>query len=88
MTDDLGMNALGGGFDDRAAKALAAGCDVILHCSGDRAEMEAVASAVPALSGDAARRAQAALAWRSRRAEAMDLVDARARLDAALATLA
>lgn len=84
MTDDLGMKALGGGFDDRAAKALAAGCDVILHCSGDRAEMEAVASVAPALAGDAARRADAARP--RRRAAPIDLVDARARRDAALAT--
>ena len=88
MTDDLGMHALGGGFDARAAKALAAGCDVALHCSGDMGEMRAVASACPVLAGDAARRADAALAARRRRAEPMDLVDARTRLAAALATLA
>ncbi len=34
MTDDLGMNALGGDLKDRGARALAAGCDVLLHCSG------------------------------------------------------
>lgn len=28
----------------RAANALAAGCDVALHCNGDMAEMEAVAA--------------------------------------------
>lgn len=87
MTDDLGMHALGGGFDARAAKALAAGCDVALHCSGDMGEMEAVASVAPGLAGEAARRAEAALAARGRRAEPIDLVDARARRDAALATL-
>jgi beta-N-acetylhexosaminidase len=46
MSDDLGMSALSGGFDLRAGGALAAGCDLALHCSGDMAEMEAVASAV------------------------------------------
>jgi beta-N-acetylhexosaminidase len=46
MSDDLGMHALSGGFDARAAGALAAGCDVALHCSGDMAEMVAVASGV------------------------------------------
>ena len=30
-----------------------AGCDVALHCSGDFAEMEQVASAVPPLQGEA-----------------------------------
>ena len=46
MSDDLGMSALSGGFDLRAGGALAAGCDLALHCSGDMAEMEAVASVV------------------------------------------
>ena len=32
MSDDLGMHALTGGFDERAAGVLAAGCDIVLHC--------------------------------------------------------
>ncbi|WP_372426534.1 beta-N-acetylhexosaminidase [Salinarimonas chemoclinalis] len=85
MTDDLGMKALAGGFDARARAALAAGCDVVLHCSGAMDEMRAVAAVAPALAGDAARRADAALAMRRRRADPLDPVDARARLAAALA---
>ncbi|GGK49751.1 beta-N-acetylhexosaminidase [Salinarimonas ramus] len=85
MTDDLGMHALAGSFDARARASLAAGCDVILHCSGAMDEMRGVASVTPALAGDAARRAEAALARRRRPAEPLDLVDARARLAAALA---
>ena len=46
MSDDLGMHALSGDFGDRARGVLAAGCDLALHCSGDMAEMVAVASAV------------------------------------------
>ncbi|HEY5721387.1 MAG TPA: beta-N-acetylhexosaminidase [Allosphingosinicella sp.] len=46
MSDDLGMSALSGGFDLRAGGALAAGCDLALHCSGKMEEMEEVASAV------------------------------------------
>jgi beta-N-acetylhexosaminidase len=64
MTDDLSMKALSGGFDTRAQGALTAGCDMILHCNGDPAEMDAILSATPDLSGDAARRADAALACR------------------------
>ncbi len=35
MTDDISMKALSGGFRERAEAALAAGCDVVLHCNGD-----------------------------------------------------
>ena len=34
MSDDLGMKALGGSLGSRAIRALGAGCDVVLHCSG------------------------------------------------------
>lgn len=34
MSDDLGMQALGGTLSERTRGALAAGCDVVLHCSG------------------------------------------------------
>jgi beta-N-acetylhexosaminidase len=44
VSDDIGMKALGGPFEERAAAVLAAGCDLVLHCSGDTAEMEAVAA--------------------------------------------
>jgi beta-N-acetylhexosaminidase len=44
MTDDLSMKALSGSFESRVQKSYAAGCDIILHCNGERAEMEAIAS--------------------------------------------
>ena len=49
MSDDLGMKALSGPFDARAEAALAAGCDVVLHCDGTMADMEAVAKGTGAL---------------------------------------
>lgn len=61
MTDDLSMHALGGRYDTRAQRALAAGCDVILHCNGDPVEMVEVMQAVPALTSKAAMRAKVAL---------------------------
>ncbi len=64
MSDDLSMNALSGGIGERAAAAIAAGCDVALHCNGRLEEMEAVAANVPLLAGRADERARAALAWR------------------------
>lgn len=61
MTDDLSMGALTGDHGDRARQSLAAGCDIILHCNGDRAEMAAVVAAIDALDGAARRRADRAL---------------------------
>jgi beta-N-acetylhexosaminidase len=64
MSDDISMGALSGTLTERAQAALVAGCDVVLHCNGDLAEMAQVASVVPELAGDAAARAEAALAAR------------------------
>ncbi|MFO1106551.1 MAG: glycoside hydrolase family 3 N-terminal domain-containing protein [Amaricoccus sp.] len=66
MTDDLSMRALTGAFGGRVEAALAAGCDLVLHCNGDPAEMAAVAEAAPRLAGAALARADAALAARDR----------------------
>lgn len=66
MTDDLSMRALSGRIGDNAARAFAAGCDMALHCNGDPAEMVEVAEASPDLSGAAAERAAAAIAWARR----------------------
>ncbi len=64
MTDDLSMGALSGTIADRARSAIAAGCDVILHCNGDATEMQAVAKAAGALTTIASVRANRALAQR------------------------
>ena len=49
---------------ERSRAALAAGCDVVLHCNGNLEEMVAVAGETPELADEAARRADAALAAR------------------------
>jgi beta-N-acetylhexosaminidase len=64
MSDDISMGALSGAIENRARAAIAAGCDLVLHCNGRLDEMEAVASAVPTLAGEAAARSEAALARR------------------------
>jgi beta-N-acetylhexosaminidase len=66
MSDDISMGALSGSLSERASAAIAAGCDLILHCNGALAEMRAVAAAAPVLAGEAARRAAAALAAKRR----------------------
>ncbi|MBA3576100.1 MAG: beta-N-acetylhexosaminidase [Sphingomonas sp.] len=61
MSDDLGMEALKGGFGERAAGVVAAGCDVALHCSGKMDEMVAIAAAVPAMSAEGEKRLKRAM---------------------------
>ncbi len=56
VSDDLEMRALQGGLDERARAALAAGCDLLLHCNGSIAEMSSVAGASTPLSRAAAGR--------------------------------
>lgn len=50
LTDDIGMSALSGAMGLRARAALAAGCDVVLHCSGKLDEMVAVADSISPLN--------------------------------------
>ncbi len=50
LTDAIEMGALAGSLPVRARAALAAGCDVVLHCSGRLADMQAIARAVPPLA--------------------------------------
>jgi len=85
MTDDLSMKALSGSFREKTEAAFAAGCDMALHCNGEMEEMSAVAEASPVLEGEALRRAAVALGRIRHEPEPLDPVDARARLDAALA---
>jgi beta-N-acetylhexosaminidase len=93
MTDDLGMKALGGTLASRATRALEAGCDVILHCSGldawgkvlrdpdlVLAEASEVADNCPQLSGEQLRRARAAEAATAH-VKPFDKAEGRARLE-------
>jgi beta-N-acetylhexosaminidase len=83
MSDDIGMNALGGGFDDRALGVIEAGTDAVLHCSGVMAEMVAVASAAGALSERGRKRLARAMAGVAVTPDAADyaaLADKRDRL--------
>ncbi|MFD2677961.1 beta-N-acetylhexosaminidase [Camelimonas lactis] len=84
MSDDLSMKALRGDFAARARDSIAAGCDVVLHCNGERGEMEQIAAATPLLNGAAARRAKMALGRILETVEPLDVAAARARLAALL----
>ncbi len=62
MTDDLDMEALSGTVPDRAAKAIAAGCDIALNCWAKPDDMTGICEALPALSAKGAQRLERALA--------------------------
>jgi beta-N-acetylhexosaminidase len=79
MSDDISMGALSGPIAERSRGSIAAGCDLVLHCNGELGEMQEVADAVPMLAGEAAARAEAALALRGREKPA-DTVALRAEL--------
>ena len=87
MSDDLSMGALSGTLRGRTRAALAAGCDVGLHCNGRLDEMREVAAESPVLAGQAARRAAVALAAR-KPPQAIDLAAARERFAALMAEAA
>lgn len=81
MSDDVSMNALTGSIAERTRAIVSAGCDMVLHCNGDLAEMRQVAAEAPQLSGAALERAQRALASRTP-PRPFDREAARAELDA------
>jgi beta-N-acetylhexosaminidase len=85
MSDDLGMSALSGGFAERAAGVIAAGCDIALHCSGDMAEMEAVAGALGGIGEAARERLDRAMATIAKAVPEGDFAEFAARRDALLA---
>ncbi len=87
MTDDLSMKALTGSFRERAERAIAAGCDVVLHCNGDLAEARPVAEGAPALAGKALERAEKALEC-VQQIEPFDVAEATREFDAAISAVA
>jgi len=83
MSDDVSMEALSGSIAQRASAALAAGCDLVLHCNGRLEEMQAVAAEAAPLTGEARGRAATALAAR-RTPAVIDVADARTMFAAVL----
>ena len=61
MTDDISMKALKGDLGSLSRQAIAAGCDVILHCNGTLRERQQVAEAAGHMTEAAQIRARAVL---------------------------
>ncbi|WP_271077084.1 beta-N-acetylhexosaminidase [Aurantiacibacter sp. MUD61] len=61
LTDDIDMEALDGTIPERSARAIAAGCDVVLNCWGKMEDMEGTVKALPAMSDAARKRLDRAL---------------------------
>lgn len=62
LTDDIDMEALGGSIPERAARAHAAGCDIILNCWAKMDDMEGICNVLPPMSDTTAARLDRALA--------------------------
>ncbi|MCQ8277935.1 beta-N-acetylhexosaminidase [Acetobacteraceae bacterium KSS8] len=83
VSDDLSMHAVSGEPGALAASALAAGCDLALHCSGVLAETRSVLAASPPPDAALRARLEAATALASARKQTLDraaLAAERARL--------
>ncbi len=61
LTDDIDMEALSDTIPQRAARALAAGCDIVLNCWARIDDMEGICEALPAMSGAVKDRLNSAL---------------------------
>ena len=83
MTDDLTMRALKGSLAERVKASIAAGCDMILHCTRHMEEMREIAEATPVLSGRAMERAERALAA-LKKPKSVEVAALQSRVDAAL----
>ncbi|MBM3617186.1 MAG: beta-N-acetylhexosaminidase [Alphaproteobacteria bacterium] len=83
MSDDISMKALSGDLGDLSRRALAAGCDIVLHCNGKMDEMLAISPAVGNLDGEALARAERA-GRLLKPAGQFDVAQAQARMQALL----
>jgi beta-N-acetylhexosaminidase len=62
LTDDIDMEALGGTIPERAVRAHAAGCDIILNCWAKMDDMQGICNVLPTMPESTAARLDAALA--------------------------
>lgn len=85
VSDDISMKALRGDVAEMTRAAVEAGCDAVLHCTGEAAEMERVAEASPRLADRALERLARAAAMIPVRREELNLAAALGRIETLLA---
>ena len=85
MTDDIDMKALSGTAGDKAAGAIAAGCDVVLDCWGRMDEMQDIVTRLGDISDVSHARLDRAMATIAGAAPQGDMAELVARRDALLA---
>ena len=61
LTDDIDMEALAGSVPERAERAIAAGCDIVLNCWAKMDDMVGIAERLPVISNMAQKRLDHAL---------------------------
>ncbi|GAA0284813.1 beta-N-acetylhexosaminidase [Alteraurantiacibacter aestuarii] len=84
LTDDIDMQALDGTIPERSAKAIAAGCDIVLNCWAKMDDMVGICEAVPVLGEAAAKRLDAALAYPAASLQSAPRAELMARRDSLL----
>jgi beta-N-acetylhexosaminidase len=82
ISDDISMGALAGPLGERTRRAIEAGCDLALHCSGVLDEMVEVAAAAPRLGAAAQARIERGEALRRHARRDFDAAAAAARFAA------
>ncbi len=85
MSDDIDMKALSGTAGDKAAGALAAGCDLVLDCWARMDEMVEIVGRIDDISAESRARLDRAMAMVSVPAEAGTMAELAAKRDALLA---
>lgn len=85
LTDDIDMQALDGTIPERAERALAAGCDIVLNCWAKMDDQTAIAERLGSMSGETAERLDRVHAAMGEPRDESDTADLLAKRDALLA---
>ena len=85
MTDDIDMKALSGTAGEKAAGAIAAGCDLVLDCWGRMDEMEEIVGRLDVMAPKSRERLDRAMASVAPKRQEADFAELIAKRDALLA---